>query len=122
MHCKRRFEAGPDQGCDMFNVRLSKCGGINRCMEIIKVAQNYEMGYQIGCHVGESGILTAAAIHLATISKRIAYFEGGYSRLLLKEDIIEEDLTPRRGIEYTLNKPGLGVTVKEDTLRKYTVK
>jgi L-alanine-DL-glutamate epimerase-like enolase superfamily enzyme len=109
------------KGCDMFNVRLSKCGGINRCMDIIKVAQEYEMGYQIGCHVGESGILTAAAMHLAAVSRGIAYFEGGYSRLLLKEDIIEEDLTPRRGIGYTLNKPGLGVTVREDILRKYVI-
>ena len=110
------------KGCDMFNVRLSKCGGIFRSMEIIKIARDYEMGYQIGCHVGESGVLTAAAMHLAAVSKNPAYFEGGYSRLLLKEDIIEEDLTPRRGIGYTLNKPGLGVTVKEDTLRKYISK
>ncbi|MDP3730032.1 MAG: enolase C-terminal domain-like protein [Candidatus Omnitrophota bacterium] len=109
------------RGCDMFNVRLSKCGGINKCMEIIKIALDHEMGYQIGCHVGESGVLTAAAMHLAAVSKRMAYFEGGYSRLLLKEDIIEEDLTPRRGIGYTLNKPGLGVTVNEDILRKYVV-
>ena len=109
------------KGCDMFNVRLSKCGGIFRSMEMIKVAQDYDMGYQIGCHVGESGILTAAAMHLAAVSKRIAYFEGGYSRLLLKEDIIEEDLTPRRGVGYTLNRNGLGVTVKEDILRKYTI-
>jgi L-alanine-DL-glutamate epimerase and related enzymes of enolase superfamily len=109
------------KGCDMFNVRLSKCGGIFRSMEIIKIAQDFEMGYQIGCHVGESGILTAAAVHMAAVSKGMAYFEGGYSRLLLKEDIIEEDLTPRRGIGYTLNKPGLGVTVKEDTLRRYII-
>ncbi len=109
------------KGCDMFNVRLSKCGGIFRSMEMIKIAQDYEMGYQIGCHVGESGILTAAAMHLAAVSKRIAYFEGGYSRLLLKEDVIEEDLTPRRGMGYTLNKPGLGVTVKEGTLKKYII-
>lgn len=107
------------KGCDMFNVRLSKCGGIFRSMDIIRIAQDYKMGYQIGCHVGESGVLTAAATHLAAVSKNLAYFEGGYSRLLLKEDIIEEDLTPRRGVGYTLNKPGLGVTVKEDTLRKY---
>ncbi len=107
------------KGCDMFNVRLSKCGGIFRSMDIIKVAQDHEMGYQIGCHVGESGILTAAAMHLGAVSKSFAYFEGGYSRLLLKEDIIEEDLTPRRGIGYTLSRPGLGVTVKEDVLKRY---
>lgn len=109
------------RGCDMFNIRLSKCGGIFRSIELIKIAQDYGMGYQIGCHVGESGILTAAAMHLAAVSKNPAYFEGGYSRLLLKEDVIEEDLTPRRGVGYTLNKAGLGVTVKEDVLRKYIV-
>jgi L-alanine-DL-glutamate epimerase-like enolase superfamily enzyme len=60
-------------------------------------------------------------MHLAAVSKGSAYFEGGYSRLLLKEDIIEEDLTPGRGTVYVLNKPGLGVAVKEDILRRYTV-
>lgn len=107
------------KGCDMFNVRLSKCGGIFRSMEIIRIAQEYGMGYQIGCHVGESGILTAAAMHMAAVSKGMVYFEGGYSKLLLKEDIIEEDLTPKGGMGYTLDRPGLGITVKEDTLRKY---
>ena len=29
------------QGCDMFNVRLSKCGGIFRSMEIIKTEENW---------------------------------------------------------------------------------
>ena len=110
------------RGCDMFNIRLSKCGGIYRCMDMIKIARDYKMGYQIGCHVGESGILTAAAIHLAAAAKDFKYFEGGYSRLLLKEDIIEEDLTPRGGIVYTLDRPGLGVTVKEGILRKYISK
>jgi len=109
------------RACDMFNIRLSKCGGIFRSMEIMKIAQDHGIGYQIGCHVGESGILSAAAMHLAAIAKGLRYFEGCYSRLLLKEDIIEEDLTPDRGIGYTLNGPGLGVTVKEDTLRKYII-
>lgn len=107
------------RACDIFNIRLSKCGGIFRSMDIMKIAQDYEIGCQIGCHVGESGVLTAAAIHMASVAKNLKYFEGGYSRLLLKEDVVEEDLTPRRGIVYTLNRPGLGVTVKEEILRKY---
>lgn len=117
---KDAFRLAQIKCCDMFNIRLSKCGGIFRSMEMIKIAQDYEMGYQIGCHVGESGILTAAAMHLATVSKNFAYFEGGYSRLLLKEDVIEEDLTPRKGMGHTLDGLGLGVTVREDILRKYT--
>lgn len=109
------------KGCDMLNVRLSKCGGIFKSMNIIKIAKDNGMGYQIGCHVGESGVLTAASMHLAAVSSGLSYFEGGYSRLLLREDIIEEDLTPRRGLGYTLDGAGLGVTVKEDILKKYVI-
>jgi L-Ala-D/L-Glu epimerase len=106
--------------CDMFNVRLSKCGGIFRSLDIIKIAEESKLGYQIGCHVGESGILSAAARHMASVVKNTKYLEGSYSKYLLKEDIIEEDLTPKRGMGYTLKGAGLGVTVKEDVLRKYT--
>lgn len=108
------------KACGIFNVRLSKCGGIFRSLDIIRMARDYEIGCQIGCHVGESGILSAAQRHLASVVKDIRYMEGSYSRMLLKEDVIEEDLTPVNGAGYALNAPGLGVTVKEDTLHKYT--
>ena len=106
--------------CDIFNVRLSKCGGIFRSLEIMKIAREYEIAYQIGCLVGETGILSAAARHMASVVKNIIYFEGSYSRFLLKEDAIEEDLTPKRSIGYTLKGSGLGVTVKEKIVRKYS--
>jgi len=108
------------RACDMFNVRLSKCGGIFRSLDIMKIADDHGMSYQIGCLIGESGILSAAARHMASIVKNIAYFEGSYSRFLLKDDVVEEDLTPRRSIGYTLNGNGLGVTVKESMIRRYS--
>lgn len=108
------------RACDMFNVRLSKCGGIFRSMDIIRIADDHGISYQIGCLVGESGILSAAARHMASVLNNVKYFEGSYSRFLLKEDVIEEDLTPRKSIGYTLNGSGLGVTVKENIIRKYS--
>lgn len=108
------------RACDMFNVRLSKCGGIFRSLDIIKIAEENGIGYQIGCHVGESGILSAAARHLAAVAKHPKYLEGGYSRFLLKDDVVEEDLTPERGVGYNLDGNGLGVTVNEDVVRKYS--
>lgn len=108
------------RACDMFNVRLSKCGGIFRSLDIIKIARDNGLSYQIGCLVGETGILTAAARHMASAVKNITYFEGSYSRFLLKEDCIEEDLTPVKSIGYALDKDGLGVTVREDLIRKYS--
>jgi muconate cycloisomerase len=108
------------RACDMFNVRVSKCGGIFRSLDIIRIAEENGLSYQIGCLVGESGILSAAARHMAVAAKNIAYFEGSYSRFLLKEDAVKEDLTPKRSIGYALIGYGLGVTVKEDVIRKYS--
>lgn len=109
------------RACDMFNVRLSKCGGIFRSLDIIKIADGHGLAFQIGCQVGESGILSAAARHLASILKNTEYMEGSYSRMLLKEDVIEEDLTPVKGVGYTLEGNGLGVKVKEEILKKYAI-
>lgn len=108
------------RACDIFNVRISKCGGIFRSLDIIKIAHDNEMSFQIGCLVGESGLLSAAGRHLASVAGEPIYMEGSYSRLLLKEDVIEEDLTPARSIGYALNGDGLGVTVREDVIRKYS--
>ena len=108
------------RACDMFNVRLSKCGGIFRSLEIIKIAQDNGLGFQIGCLVGETGILSSAARHMAGVVNDIKYFEGSYARFLLKEDVIEEDLTPERGIGHALKGSGLGVTVKEGVIRRYS--
>jgi len=108
------------RACDMFNVRLSKNGGIFRSLEIIKIARDNGLGYQIGCLVGETGILSAAARQVACVANGISYLEGSYSRFLLKEDAVAEDLTPRRSIGYALEGPGLGVTVREGVIRKYS--
>jgi len=57
---------------------------------------------------------------MAVTAKNITYFEGSYSRLLLKEDAVKEDLTPKRSIGYPLKGYGLGVTIREDVIRKYS--
>ncbi|MFH0731691.1 MAG: enolase C-terminal domain-like protein [Candidatus Omnitrophota bacterium] len=110
------------KACDMFNIRLSKCGGIFGSLDIIKIAQDYNIGFQIGCHVGETGVLSAAGRHLAGAVNGFKFLEGSYARFILKEDIIVEDLTPKNSIARALTNPGLGVTIKEEVLRKYTKK
>ena len=109
-----------NRACDIFNVRLSKCGGIFRSLEIIKTAADAGLGFQIGCHVGESGILSAAARQMAGILEGTKYFEGSYGRIILTEDPICEDITPYKGTAPALSGPGLGVEVREAVLRTYS--
>lgn len=112
-----------DRVCCSFNIRLSKCGGFLNSLKIARIAENYGLSFQIGCHVGETGILSAAGRHLAACLPKALYLEGSYGRLLLTEDVIDGDISfGRGGLAKRLDNSGLGIDVKEDRLLKYLYK
>src|SRR5207237_3699563 len=98
--------------CDLFNLRLSKCGGFIPSLRLAQMAKQHGLGYQLGCQVGETAILSAAGRHFATSVAGIRYLEGSYDRHLVREALGTEDLTFRwGGWAPALAGPGLGVTV-----------
>lgn len=108
--------------CDLFNVRLSKCGGFLPSLRIAAIAHRAGLGFQLGCQVGETGILTAAGRHFATSVAGIRYLEGSFDRYLVEEPLVEEDLTfGYRGRGRALAGPGLGVTVDETAVARVTI-
>jgi muconate cycloisomerase len=79
------------------------------------------LGYQLGCHPGETGILSAAGRHWACSVKDIAYVEGSYDRHLLEELPTNEDMTfGFGGLAPALRAPGLGVTMNYGVLKRLT--
>ncbi|HAA49922.1 MAG TPA: dipeptide epimerase [Planctomycetaceae bacterium] len=108
--------------CDLFNIRLSKCGGFLNSLEIASAAHQAGLGYQLGCQVGETGILSAAGRHFATSVGGIRYLEGSFDRYLVAERLTVEDLTfGRGGYAPALAGPGLGVTIDRTALRRVEV-
>ena len=107
---------------DILNVRLSKCGGIIPSLRIIALAQRSGLGVQLGCHPGETGILSAAGRHVAGLVEGVRYVEGSpYDRHVLAENLIVEDITFRYGgWAPPLNGAGLGVTVEPQSLARLT--
>ncbi|MFC1549074.1 mandelate racemase/muconate lactonizing enzyme family protein, partial [Candidatus Omnitrophota bacterium] len=111
-----------ERACNMFNIRLSKCGGLTNALKIADIARQNGIKCQLGCQVGESGVLSAAGRHFACCVSGIDYLEGSYGRFLLKEDVTKEDTTfSRRGRAGALKGPGLGVNVADEVLDRYTV-
>lgn len=107
---------------DVLNVRLSKCGGIVPSLQIMGLAQRHGLGLQLGCHPGETGILSAAGRQVASIVKGIRYVEGSYDRHVLASNLTVEDVTFRYGgWAPPLTGPGLGVTVDPQALERMTV-
>jgi L-Ala-D/L-Glu epimerase len=108
--------------CDLFNVRLSKCGGLLSSLRIAAIAHRAGLGYQLGCQVGETGILSAAGRHFATSVDGIRFLEGSFDRYLVRERLTVEDLTfGFRGRAPALTGPGLGVTIDEAAVERASV-
>lgn len=106
------------QTCDLFNIRLSKCGGIRSSVRLAAMARAAGLGYQLGCQVGESGILSAAGRQFACNVGGIRYLEGSYDRFLVRETLTNDNLTVGRGGRAArLSDPGLGITVNESRVR-----
>jgi muconate cycloisomerase len=112
-----------DHFCDIFNLRLSKCGGILRTVALAKMAHEAGLECQLGCQVGETGLLSAAGRHFASSIAGLRYVEGSFDRLLVAEPLIQEDITFRRGgWGERLTGPGLGITVDPAAIDRVTIR
>ncbi|MEP3478168.1 MAG: enolase C-terminal domain-like protein [Fuerstiella sp.] len=112
-------EAASTKSCDAFNIRLSKCGGIMNSLQLMKIAQANGLFVQLGCLVGETGILSAAARHFGCSVGPIRYFEGSYDRFLITDRLTHEDCTfGYGGLGKAIKGHGLGVTVHEADIHR----
>ena len=115
--------AAIDSGsCQLFNIRLSKCGGMLASLRLAAMAHQAGLGWQLGCQIGETGILSAAGRHVATSVGGWKYLEGSYDRHLVREALTVEDLTfGHGGFAGALDGPGLGITVDVEAVERVTI-
>jgi L-Ala-D/L-Glu epimerase len=109
--------------CDLFNIRLSKCGGFLASLKLAQFARQHGLGYQLGCQVGETAILSAAGRHFASSVKDIRYLEGSYDKHLVREALATHDITfGWGGWAPALAGPGLGITIDLAALQRVAVR
>ena len=108
-----------EKNYSMINVRLSKCGGFQNSFRIIDQLRTNGLSFQIGCQLGESGILSAAGRALGLLCSDAKYYDGSYDKFLLKENITTEDVSFGLGGEAgPLDGPGLGVVINKESLMR----
>ncbi len=112
-----------EESCDLFNLRLSKCGGFIPTLRLARFARAHGLGYQLGCQVGETALLSAAGRHFASTVADLRYVEGSYDRHLVREALGTRDITFRwGGWAPALTGPGLGIDVDPAALARVTVR
>jgi muconate cycloisomerase len=108
-----------DGNYKMINIRLSKCGGFRRSLRIIDELRDRGLSFQIGCQLGESGILSAAGRALSLLCSDAVYHDGSYDKFMLKENITLEDVSFGLGGKAgPLDGSGLGVNINRENLMR----
>ncbi len=109
--------------CDLFNLRLSKCGGFIPTLRLARFAAGHDLACQLGCQVGETAVLSAAGRHFAASVGGLRYLEGSYDRHLVRESLGTRDITFGWGGKApALPGPGLGITIDPAALARVTVR
>lgn len=112
----------PDQW--ILNCRISKSGGLLRSLDLIAAAREHGLGVIVGAHVGETSLLTRAALTAAMAAgSNLRGQEGAFGTRLLKSDLCEAPIMfGRRGVLdrrelAAIGPTGLGIEVRADRLR-----
>ncbi len=109
--------------CDLFNIRLSKCGGFIPSLRLARRAKEAGLACQLGCQVGETAILSAAGRAFACSVGGLRYVEGSYDGWLVREALATRNITfGWGGWAAALPGPGLGVDIDARALERITVR
>ena len=98
---------------------LSKTGGLTEALRIAAMASAYKL--PIHPHSSMTGLNHAASIHFLAAIDNGGYFEGDVS----KDNKFRDELVSKpyavdaRGLVWPLERPGIGLEVNEEFLRKH---
>jgi L-alanine-DL-glutamate epimerase-like enolase superfamily enzyme len=86
-----RLVASPEQW--LVNVRVSKMGGLLRSFDVVRIARHAGLKVIVGAHVGETGLLSRAALTVANSARDILVGqEGAFGIHLLDYDLVEPQI------------------------------
>jgi D-galactarolactone cycloisomerase len=98
---------------------LSKTGGVTEALRIAALASAYKL--PIHPHSSMTGLNHAASIHFLAAIDNGGYFEGDVSKSnKFRDDLVSNPgAVDKDGNVWPLDKPGLGLVVNEDFLKKH---
>ena len=101
---------------DIVQPSVTKAGGILECRKIFALTEAWNL--QIEPHSPYLGPGIAATLHLSLSNMRSEYVEIKYSPP--EAPFIQPSLRPERGYVTVPDKPGLGIEIDEDVVKKYS--
>jgi len=103
--------------CDMFNIKLGKCGGLYNALKIVNIASAASMPLQIGGFT-ESKLGVTAEAHLAYTSEAIMYYDFDTPLMFTEDPVTDGIIYEKNGSVIVPGVPGLGAKIDEGRLIK----
>jgi len=106
------------RAADIWSMKVTKVGGLRRARDIVAIGA----AAGIPCHAGtslETGIGTAASLHLACAAPGVTYGSELFGPLLFADEVLTEPLTFSGGYLQLPDGPGLGVSLNPDAMRAH---
>ena len=101
---------------DIIQPDIATAGGILTCRKIFALAEAWNL--QIATHSFTFGPALAAAVHLSLSNNRSEYVE--VCATPIEEYYMHPTLRPEKGYLTLTDKPGLGIEIDEEVVKKYS--
>jgi o-succinylbenzoate synthase len=111
----RHHERGAARGVSLKAIKL---GGIQAVVAAGRLADDLGMRVNVSCKTGESSIGCTAALHVASVIPNVAWGLT-LTHTGLAEDVVTDPIRAEHGYANVPDRPGLGVEVDEDRVRRY---
>lgn len=103
---------------DIFQPDLAICGGITEAMRIAALASTFNL--QLAAHLWTGAPAFAAGLHVMAASPAGFIVETSLGANPLIHELVEERFPVRNGEVEIPDRAGLGITVREDFVRRYS--
>jgi len=113
---KRHHEAGAAGG---FSLKTIKLGGLQPVIDAGQMCEKLGLKVNLASKMAETGISTAALLHLAAALPAVDWGVG-LSSHYLTDDVLKQPFTVADGHVSVPTGPGLGVEVDEAKVRRYS--
>jgi len=102
------------------SLKAIKLVGIRGVVAAAALCDQLGMSVNISCKTGESSIACAAALHAASVTPNVAWALT-LTHTALADDVTAQPVPTARGQVAVLDRPGLGVEVDEERVRRHAV-
>ena len=112
------YRLAKERAATIFSLKIHKSGGMMNTIKIAGIAE----AAGISCFGGtslESSIGTAASLHVLASLPNLDFGSELFGPTWLAEDPVKEALHIEKGFIYVPDKPGLGVELDEEKVKKY---